>query len=223
MENDVILKLKRHLNSGLREEKDMVYLLVEIRKILDHEKIKKDFPYLSLFCDWILHIKIDRNNTGVKVIKQIDSRILDRAKYDLLGGDIFYKNRQIPVIRRLINLWDFKKELRFFFKKFNLNIKNLIGCNWTRFICLLLNVLVDVPLTFDDQEKLKKIKQITIRHNGRGFCTNLTNDQMNSGEFFPNWEIEFKNGSYIYGEFGYIFRGDKVILLGGQTFVLKSK
>lgn len=40
-------------------EKDIVYIFVEIRKIIQHDKNQDIFPTIKFFADWVLHIEKD--------------------------------------------------------------------------------------------------------------------------------------------------------------------
>jgi hypothetical protein len=60
MPPQIIDKLQRQLVKGLVDEAHVVYLMVLIRKSLELSKTKKtDFPWLHLFCNWIVHTGID--------------------------------------------------------------------------------------------------------------------------------------------------------------------
>ena len=63
-EKEITQKLREFLNSRkshLNEECDVVYFLVEIRKVLEHQKNKNQYRFLSFYADWALHPKKDRN------------------------------------------------------------------------------------------------------------------------------------------------------------------
>jgi len=58
-----------------KEESQVVYLLVEIRKILEHENENK-FKLLKFFCDWTVHTKKDRSMEGIiKIAIEIDNLV----------------------------------------------------------------------------------------------------------------------------------------------------
>ncbi len=61
MKNGVIEKLNAHISGGLHSEADVVYVMVEIRKLLEHLRIKgRDYSVLAFYCDWVLHTSLDR-------------------------------------------------------------------------------------------------------------------------------------------------------------------
>lgn len=59
MEDAIREKLFKLLSRGIKEESDVVYMLVEIRKLYERRNAKLP-PYLALFCDWAVHAKLER-------------------------------------------------------------------------------------------------------------------------------------------------------------------
>jgi hypothetical protein len=59
-QDSIIQKLREELLLPLRRESQVVYVMAEIRKYLDHRKTDQqaDWRVLSFFCNWALHIKI---------------------------------------------------------------------------------------------------------------------------------------------------------------------
>ena len=78
MTPDIQFKLERFFNERLpfTEEWQIVYLLVEIRKILDRGNNRK-YPLLRFYADWAVHTAKDRINSEIKTIME---RILDEIK-----------------------------------------------------------------------------------------------------------------------------------------------
>ena len=55
--------LQKH--TPMKEECQTVYLLVEIRKILDHEKTSK-YPLLRFYADWSVHTEKDKITNEIR-------------------------------------------------------------------------------------------------------------------------------------------------------------
>ena len=68
----IVEKLDKFLSEGaVNNEAKGVYLLVEIRKILDHAYDKqKDFLLLRFYCDWIVHTEKSRNLEHIAPVVQ---------------------------------------------------------------------------------------------------------------------------------------------------------
>src|SRR5579871_731431 len=65
MKNDIELKLRRKLaNNLIDDESDVVYLLVQCRKLLEHDPVlKRTLPTSEFYCNWGLHIQLSRSST----------------------------------------------------------------------------------------------------------------------------------------------------------------
>ncbi len=76
MQNDIQEKLRRLLDGGpINEEVKAVYLLAEVRKILEHDAtLKAAAPNLELYCNWGLHVQLDR--AGAKKFLNIVDPVL---------------------------------------------------------------------------------------------------------------------------------------------------
>jgi hypothetical protein len=55
---DIITKLQRELARPVVSECQVVYLLVEIRKIIDAEPDPRPWKALKLYCDWAVHTEL---------------------------------------------------------------------------------------------------------------------------------------------------------------------
>jgi hypothetical protein len=78
--NEVAEKIARHLTGELSvwNETDVVYLLVEVRKLLDHARneTQANSPHLRFYCDWVVHISKDRiDPITLDVVKNMESGI----------------------------------------------------------------------------------------------------------------------------------------------------
>ncbi len=79
MERDIAHKLTQELNQQIISERQVVYILVELRKLLEKKGVLKDerFRVLRFCCDWTVHPKLDRDSA------QVITGLFDRyeAKY----------------------------------------------------------------------------------------------------------------------------------------------
>jgi hypothetical protein len=51
MERDIVHKLTEELAQNINSERQVVYILIEIRKLLEKEEALEKFPDLKLCCD----------------------------------------------------------------------------------------------------------------------------------------------------------------------------
>jgi hypothetical protein len=78
MRDAIIEKLNRHMSSAPKTEADVVYALVEIRKLLEQSGHQDDFSRLVFFCDWVLHPGLNRKEAKA-VLGELDERL---GRYD---------------------------------------------------------------------------------------------------------------------------------------------
>src|SRR2546426_10116453 len=83
MIKDITEKLRKHLAGGVRTECRVVYLLAEIRKILEEEKPDPRPMALWMFCHWALHVNLSRSGTTAHFLEQIDAFTISKNIKDL--------------------------------------------------------------------------------------------------------------------------------------------
>ena len=74
MRSAICEKLGPHMNEPPRAEKDVVYALVEIRKVLEHDAEAERLWTLRFFCDWAVHTTLDRGGAQ-KILTFLDERL----------------------------------------------------------------------------------------------------------------------------------------------------
>lgn len=143
MRNRIIEKLNGELPKELTSESQVVYILVEIRKMLnEHDKGKElKYPVLAFFCDWAVHTRMDRRSA----ISMLDAfqdffRGLD-AHLEIRKPTNFYPFVMFMVLRRQIKL----------FSKNNNLPDNLTDDpkKWKKFLTLLKSIVADCPILSD--------------------------------------------------------------------------
>jgi hypothetical protein len=68
----ILAKLEKSLAFGIRSGADALYLMVEVRKLLEQQHAKKRFEYLTFHCDWAPHATLD-GSTAQRILKLFDS------------------------------------------------------------------------------------------------------------------------------------------------------
>lgn len=77
MHRDIVAKLTEECRRPIRSERQVVYILVELRKLLELKGTLDSYETLKLCCDWAVHPKLDRNDAQ-KIVKLFDAY---EAKY----------------------------------------------------------------------------------------------------------------------------------------------
>lgn len=68
----VVLKINREFDTEIVTEKQVVYILVEARKLLEQQGTLKSFPAFNLCSDWAVHPKLNRASAQI-VLRYFDS------------------------------------------------------------------------------------------------------------------------------------------------------
>ncbi len=163
---------------------------------------KEKFATLSLFIDWALHIKIDRNINGFKILQEIDEELAS-----LLDPNIHRGKSRLVFYKKMKKLWNLQGETGRFLRNKKIGKVFRKKSDWLLFQRLLLNILSDSPLSMD-QTKLKYISKIFFTISGYGGWP--TRNKLLSDAPFPRLDIVTKKGIPISLSLGYIFNGKKV-------------
>ena len=127
-------KLIAILAQGITKEAELIYVFVEIRKLLDYLENSTSDKYQTLYfyCNWMLHIKMDRS-PAVKVLEKFDNAIDEGNHFAAAPIEFVFK--------------DFFIELSAFLIEQNLPADWIAGENNRLTICdLLISILEDIPL-----------------------------------------------------------------------------
>ena len=68
----IVAKLLILLAKGIASEADALYLMVEVRKLLEQQRAKKQYQYLTFHCDWALHATLE-GTTAQTILKLFDA------------------------------------------------------------------------------------------------------------------------------------------------------
>jgi hypothetical protein len=119
MGSSIIEKLNRHMASPPQKESDVVYALVEVRKLLEQTGEKETFSRLTFFCDWVVHPLLDKKNAQ-NVLLELDGR---------LGGYDASRPWEIDPDGQVHDLLSFRR----FWQELNAYCKHVgITDGWTR-------------------------------------------------------------------------------------------
>ena len=144
MTPEIITKLNKFLDTHdpFREECEAVYLMVEIRKLLDREykgEPETDhFAKVRFYCDWTVHISKDRNQDDI-----LD--IMERLNDNLNNNGSPYPKEDIMSFFLLSEL---RKEMTDLFRAHGLRTRLCQDDrHWRHFVDVFIQVLADQPIT----------------------------------------------------------------------------
>jgi len=65
-------KLIPKLHQTIRNESQVVYIFVELGKLLEHANGKKKYSIVNFYRDWVVHTKLERSSIADKVVRYFD-------------------------------------------------------------------------------------------------------------------------------------------------------
>lgn len=162
--NDIIEKLRNFLRKHptFKEECEVVYLMVEIRKILENWKNTKyrstagnSYEMLYFYCNWIVHEKLSKQSADF-VIKKFNQCIDENKNLEEI-------KRGMKANKNFFMLNDLQCDLKNFFGDCSLpqDILNE-SWKWRRFRKLLLEIISESVI---DLSKSKKIASLNVKGN----------------------------------------------------------
>lgn len=146
MREVIIEKINNEIEEGIKKECQVVYIMVELRKLLDqldqtdcHEK--GEYKLIRFYADWVVHISKDRTEAIREVMGEINREVTVEVDFQ---KKLFSKKTKMLEFIYMDKLRNEMKEL-FIDKSINaylLDDDNL----WINFVSLLAKILADQPI-----------------------------------------------------------------------------
>jgi len=152
-------KLEVQLASGITTEAEAVYLIVGIRKLLQHQQVKKQYKYLTFHCDWAVHSML-AGATAQEILKLFDAANI-HLKTDPELHNLPPELR--TEIESISKMEYFEQELKCFLKSNGLpGLDTTRPDGWIHFQHLYAKVVEDVPLEMTAQNASATIASVTL-------------------------------------------------------------
>jgi len=201
---DLLSKLTGTISNPIRTECQVVYLMVELRKLMDRREeerrngmsegdrrnLRREFPVLKLFCDWAVHINIEWNREAEPLLREFDGAV-ESAK---AGNGIPFSFLQF------LSLSHFRDEFARFLHVNGLPSRLVEdGDAWDLFLNLYSAVVSDCPITYTKaQIAFKLISKLTLTKDvpegeSYAFVRSLLGEEPHS--VWMNWRIELMDGT----------------------------
>lgn len=183
----IIAKLEKLIAKGIGTQAETLYLLVEVRKLLEQQQAKKQYEYLTFHCDWAVHPTL-AGPTAQKVLEQFDA-----ANIHLKTG---IELHDLPgllriEIDRISQMRYFKDQLAGFLKANELpTLETTRSDGWVHFLHLYVKIVEDCPLVMTAKNTYATIESVTLK-------VDLAKaSEQHGGEtwFQVRWIIQDKNG-----------------------------
>ena len=145
MTNDIRSKLTVELGEPITTERQVVYILVQIRKLLDGREDDDPDPYesLRLYCNWVVHTGLD-NKFAKAIVREADF-LYPR----LITGQL--TDEEKIHLRKRYSFITFRHEIDQFLADHD--ITGFTDASWNDFLECFLRVIHDCPLSFKDKNR----------------------------------------------------------------------
>jgi hypothetical protein len=156
----IIAKLELLLAKDIRTEADALYLMVEVRKLLEQQQSKQQYEYLAFHCDWALHATL-AGTTAQKILK-----LFDAANIHLKTG---VELHELPgalrmEIDRISKMGYFKDQLEAFLKANGIpTLASTRADGWIHFLHLYMKIVEDCPLVMTAKNESATIASVTLK------------------------------------------------------------
>lgn len=151
MNSHIKQKIGAILNSSMTES-DICYLVVLIRKLIEclPNRFRKRFAILEFYCNWAVHVQIDRSLQALKLLSK--------------GNSVIFRLRKVPnnnliinEITKIISFLILKQEIKKFFRAFGLD-DNLTEnkAHWVNFVKCFIEIILGIPLTIPKDKDRKE-------------------------------------------------------------------
>jgi len=176
MKDELIFKIQRVLSQRITQEMQVVYLLVELRKLMDREAYQDSV--LRMFCNWVVHTKLERRAEGSEIIL---------TEFDEIMTGLLERNAGTTHFEHL-SLVKFREALARCFDAFNLSAPFIReDGEYVKFVRLYSSVVGECPIVFSASKiPLKHVEQIELQ----GFCEGILVNELP----VPQWRITLKDG-----------------------------
>ncbi len=153
MRADIHEKLRSEVESGVSRESQVVYILANIRKILELNGNPEEFTHLKFYCNWALHSKLSGSEAQhvLRMLEPIYSYLLKRKEVPDNSDSV-----------KLANMGLFQEKLSTFLQKFAIKDFTRGMNDWVLFMYLYSKVIEDCPLVISSDNPIN-IKNVVVR------------------------------------------------------------
>tara|TARA_R110001632_G_scaffold208361_2_gene332720 strand:+ start:69 stop:641 length:573 start_codon:yes stop_codon:yes gene_type:complete len=145
--------------SSFLSKENVSFFFINVRQLLEREKLNAKYPNTLFFCNWLLHPELSRKNTTESILREMHQVIIEHLNVET---DIETE------LSKKINLSGLQKEIIFILKELNINdILNKGKLFWDSFESILLHLLLEKPVLFDKIPNLEPDKK--TNYNFKGF------------------------------------------------------
>jgi hypothetical protein len=163
----ILAKLEAQLRDGIDNEVKIVYLLVQLRKLLEIEGEKQMYPVVNFYCNWVVHSKLSNSPIADTIIRQFDSYLQSLAITSTPFNDSIFPKE----VSRLTDDKTLKHELELCLNHFGLPTEVCsLEAKWMLFKANLIGIIEDCPLTLMETktQRTQYLKALSVKQGAEG-------------------------------------------------------
>ncbi len=159
----IVEKLNQEFREPVRSERQAVYILVELRKLLEITCSRMRYRSLDFHCDWAMHSMLDRGGAR-RIVQRFDERdrLWDEVNRSKPGDPLPDLNTPIAAFEEIVEFRNFRQELRDFCES-----QQIVGPllddehEWSHFLRQYASVIDSCPLVCNAPD-LTYVKMVTL-------------------------------------------------------------
>lgn len=184
----IIAKLEKLLTKSITCEAEALYLMAEVRKLLEQQNAKAQYEYLTFHCDWALHAAL-KGAMAQKILEQFDAANIHLKT----GVELHNLPDSLRIeIERISKMEYFEDQLREFLRANGLpSIGASRSDGWSHFRHLYGKIVEDCPLVMRANNQAATIDNVTLK---MGLAVRSPEGVENEQFFKVSWVIQNKNG-----------------------------
>lgn len=155
MKDAIVGKLAHALSERIATEQQVVYMLVELRKVLDRRRSERlpDYQNIRLCCDWIVHVSL-HGDAAQKLVSEAEEIYAKSTQGTLTDSEK-------SSFRDRFTLKSLRNELDVLFGE--LGLPRFREEQWNSFLSCFLGVIEDCPLSLRSaQQSTAKIDEVVL-------------------------------------------------------------
>jgi hypothetical protein len=143
MRNEIVEKLRPLFDEPVLTEERVVYIMVEVRKLMEHAKLRDaDSVTLRFFANWVAHTKLTRGQ-AVELVRQMNDSFDNRLRGQRMTEE------QHLALSSLFRFETFRDELREFLRSQDLVWARLeLWPEWVSFMKNYAGVVAECPIIY---------------------------------------------------------------------------
>ena len=152
----IVMKLNAVMAEPVDNECKVVYVMCQVRKLLEHVLASRRPFALNMYCHWAVHVDLHGKDTIAIFLKQLDAYV----DGFLVGPEDLSASHQM--VLDLVVLDTFRSQLRDFLRESGIRTDLTDGdALWNEFVKHYAGVIEDGSLSFDlENHGLKHVKQV---------------------------------------------------------------